>query len=146
MQPRAYTGARFTPRPDPGGDLVRYVERGVGSAMWRHRARVKVHAPAERVIARVPPAVIVEEIDEHACFANVGSGLARMTSRSGSTLLDADFDASHDAELARRAPPARRAPGPRRGIASRNDRFRGVVIGRASRTDRVGNMRRLGRF
>ena len=69
--------------------------------MWRHRARVKVHAPAARVIARVPPAVvIVEEIDEHSCFANVGSGSAHDLAQ-WLTLLDADFDASHDAELAR---------------------------------------------
>ena len=41
--------------------------------MCGYRARVKVHAPAERVAARVPPAVVVEAIDERSCFANVGS-------------------------------------------------------------------------
>jgi predicted DNA-binding transcriptional regulator YafY len=100
MQPRAGTGPRFTPRSDPGGDLAGYVQRGIGSAMWRHRARVKVHAPAQAVIARVPPAVIVEEIDEHACFANVGSGSAHELAM-WLALLDADFDAGHDPELAR---------------------------------------------
>jgi predicted DNA-binding transcriptional regulator YafY len=99
MQPRAGAGARFTPRSDPEGDLVGYVERGVGSAMWRHRARVRVHAPARRIAARVPPAVIVEEIDEHTCFANVGSDSAHDLAM-WLALLDADFDASHDAELA----------------------------------------------
>jgi predicted DNA-binding transcriptional regulator YafY len=100
MQPRAHAGARFPPRPDPGGDLVRYVERGVGSATWRHRTRVKVHAPAAEVIARVPPAVVVEAIDEHACFAHVGSGSAHSLAQ-WLTMLDADFDASDDPELAR---------------------------------------------
>ena len=100
IRPRAGAGARFMPRPDPGGDLVAYVERGLGSATWRHRARVKVHAPAGRVIARVPPAVIVEEIDERACFANVGSDSAHDLAM-WLALLDADFDASHDLELAR---------------------------------------------
>ena len=68
--------------------------------MWRHRARVRVHAPASRIVARVPPAVIVEEIDEHACFANVGSDSAHDLAM-WLALLDADFDAGHDAELAR---------------------------------------------
>jgi hypothetical protein len=99
MRPRAHPGPGFTPRPDPGGDLVRYVQRGVGSATWRHRARVKVHAPAGEVIARVPPAVIVEAIDEHACLANVGSDSAH-TLAHWLALLDVDFDASHDPELA----------------------------------------------
>jgi predicted DNA-binding transcriptional regulator YafY len=99
MRPRAHPGARFTPRPDPGGDLARYVERGVGSATWRHRARVKVHAPADEVVARVPPAVIVEAIDQHTCFANVGSDSAHNLAQ-WLALLDADFDASHDSVLA----------------------------------------------
>jgi len=98
-QPRAYAGPGFTPRPDPGGDLTRFVERGVGSATWRHRARVKVHAPVDEIIARVPPAVIVEAIDEHTCFATVGSDSAH-TLAQWLGLLDADFDAGHDPELA----------------------------------------------
>jgi predicted DNA-binding transcriptional regulator YafY len=99
ITPREHPGPRFTPRPDPEGDLVRYVERGLGSAAWRHRTRVEVHAPAERIIARVPPAVIVEAIDEHTCFANVGSDDAHALAM-WLALLDADFDASHDPELA----------------------------------------------
>jgi predicted DNA-binding transcriptional regulator YafY len=100
MRPRAGAGPRFSPRSDPDGDLVGYVERGVGSAMWRHRARVRVHAPASRIVARVPPAVIVEEIDDHACFATVGSDSAHDLAM-WLALLDADFDAGHDLELAR---------------------------------------------
>src|SRR3954454_5824574 len=98
MQPRAHPGARFRPRSDPGGDLVRYVERAVGSAMWRHRARVRVDAPAGQVVARVPPAVIVEAIDEHTCFANVGSDTAHALAL-WLGLIDADFEAGDDAEL-----------------------------------------------
>ena len=41
--------------------------------MWRYRARARVRVPAEEVAARLPPAVIVEPIDERTCFANVGS-------------------------------------------------------------------------
>jgi predicted DNA-binding transcriptional regulator YafY len=97
--PRAHHGGAFRPRPDPGGDLIGHVERGIGSATWRHRARVKVHAPADQIIARVPPAVIVEAIDDQACFAHVGSDSAHALAQ-WLVLLDADFDASHDPELA----------------------------------------------
>lgn len=41
-------------------------------SMWNYRARVKVHAPAEHVAARVPPAVVVEAIDARSGFVNVG--------------------------------------------------------------------------
>ena len=99
MRPRAHSGPRFTRRGDPDGDLRQYVERGLGSATWRYCARVKVHAPAAQIIARVPPAVIVEAIDEQTCFANVGSDSAHELAMWLS-LLDANFDASHDPELA----------------------------------------------
>lgn len=96
---RARTGPGFTRRSDPGGDLRQYVERGLGSATWRYRARVKVHAPATDVVARVPPAVIIESIDEQTCFANVGSDSAHELAM-WLALLDADFDASDDQALA----------------------------------------------
>jgi predicted DNA-binding transcriptional regulator YafY len=95
----AHTGPRFALRADPGDDLAAYVERRLGQATWRHRARVKVHAPADSVIARVPPAVIVEAIDEHTCFANVGSDSTHdLALWLG--LIDADFEAGNDPELA----------------------------------------------
>jgi hypothetical protein len=52
------------------------------------------------IIARVPPAVIVEPIDERSCFAIVGSDSAHSLAQ-WLALLDAEFDASHDPELAR---------------------------------------------
>jgi hypothetical protein len=52
-----------------------------------------------QVIARVPPAVAVEEIDERTCFANVGSDSAHDLAM-WLALIDADFDAGHDPELA----------------------------------------------
>lgn len=98
MRLRSHTGPRFTPRADPDGDLRQYVERGIGAATWRYRARVKVHAPATAVIARVPPAVIVEATDDQTCFANVGSDSAHDLAM-WLALLDADFDASNQPEL-----------------------------------------------
>src|SRR6266545_3104861 len=62
IRPRSPNGPRFAARQDPDGDLIAYVEKGLGSAMWRYRARAKVHAPAEEVAARLPPAVVVEPV------------------------------------------------------------------------------------
>jgi predicted DNA-binding transcriptional regulator YafY len=99
INPSAHTGPRFAPRADPDDNLVDYVERSLGQATWHHRARIKVHAPAEHVIARVPPAVIVEAIDERTCYANVGSDTAHDLALWVG-LIDADFDAGDAPDLA----------------------------------------------
>jgi predicted DNA-binding transcriptional regulator YafY len=74
LTPRPPTGPRFAARDLPGdGDLAAYVARRVSSAGFRFRARVKVHAPAEVVAARINPAVgIVEAIDEQTCVLATG--------------------------------------------------------------------------
>ena len=100
IQPREHRGPRFRARPDPGGDLIAYIEKGLGTATWRYRARVKVHAPAEQVAARVPPAVVIEPIDADSCLANVGSDsphdLALWVG-----MIDADVEVDPGSELAR---------------------------------------------
>jgi hypothetical protein len=98
MKPGTHSGPGFAPRADPENDLAGYVERRLGQATWHHRARVKIHASADQVIARVPPAVVVEAIDEHACFANVGSDTAHELAL-WLGLSDADFEAGDDAAL-----------------------------------------------
>lgn len=52
---RTPNGPRFTPR-DPPEDAAAHVVRGVGSAAWRHQARVRFDAPLERVAGALPPA------------------------------------------------------------------------------------------
>ncbi len=99
IRPRTHTGPRFGRREDPDGDLATFVERELGTAMWSYRARVRVHAPAARVAARVPPAVVVEAIDEHSCFANVGSDSPHMLAL-WLGLIDADFEVGDRSELA----------------------------------------------
>ncbi|WP_344875300.1 YafY family protein [Nonomuraea antimicrobica] len=72
MSPRTPAGPRFTPRELPGGgDVAAYVERAVSTAMWRYRARVLLHAPAEQVRA-LPLSLEVEPVDEHTCLAHLG--------------------------------------------------------------------------
>jgi predicted DNA-binding transcriptional regulator YafY len=97
IRPRVPTGPRFVPRELPGGDVVTYLLRGVGSATWRYRARVRVHAPAAMVTGRLPPAVVVEAVDEHTCVIDVGSDTPQMLALYLG-MLDVDFDVE-DPEL-----------------------------------------------
>lgn len=48
-------GSRFTPRELPDRDVAAYVSRSISSYPYRYRARVLIHAPIDRVRARVPP-------------------------------------------------------------------------------------------
>jgi predicted DNA-binding transcriptional regulator YafY len=98
IEPRTPTGPRFVPRDPPGGDAVTYVLRGVGAATWRFRARVTVHAPAEAVAGRLPPAVGVEAVDEHTCVVLVGSDTPHLLALYLG-MLDADFQVSEPPEL-----------------------------------------------
>jgi predicted DNA-binding transcriptional regulator YafY len=92
IRPRTPTGPRFASRDPPGGDVATYLLRGVGSATWRYRARVRVHAPAAAITGRLPPAVLVEAVDEHTCIVNVGSDTPQMLAVYLG-MLDVDFEA-----------------------------------------------------
>jgi predicted DNA-binding transcriptional regulator YafY len=98
VRPRIPTGPRFTPREVPGGDVATYLLRGVGSATWRFRARVTVHAPAALVAGRLPPAVLVEAVDEHTCIVAVGSDTPQMLAVYLG-MLDLDFEVGEPPEL-----------------------------------------------
>jgi predicted DNA-binding transcriptional regulator YafY len=101
VRPRAPTGPRFTPREPPGGDLETYLLRGVGAATWRYRARVRVHAPAAAVAGRVPPAVLVEAVDDRSCIVSAGSDTPHMLALYLG-MLDADFEVDEPPELVER--------------------------------------------
>jgi predicted DNA-binding transcriptional regulator YafY len=49
------TGPRFVPREPPGGDAAAYVLRGVVSAPWPYKVRVRLRAPASVVAERTTP-------------------------------------------------------------------------------------------
>ncbi len=98
LRPWLPAGPRFTPRRDPDGDLIAYVERGLGSAMWRYRATARVYAPADVIAARVPPAVVVEAVDQHTCLVHGGSdSVAMLAVWMG--MLGADFEVEDCPEL-----------------------------------------------
>jgi predicted DNA-binding transcriptional regulator YafY len=98
IRPRTPTGPRFVPRDPPDGDVATYLLRGVGSATWRYRARVRVRAPASAITGRLPPAVAVEVVDEHTCIINVGSDTPQMLAVYLG-MLDADFEVVEPPEL-----------------------------------------------
>lgn len=95
---RNAAGPRFVPRHLPEGDVATFVAKGVGSATWDCRARVKVHAPAESLAARLPPAVTVEAIDDHTCLVDVGSDSPEMLAVHLG-MLGVDFQVSEPPEL-----------------------------------------------
>jgi len=98
IQPRIPSGPRFTARADPEGDIAAYVERGLGSALWRLQASVVVHAPASVISTQLPPAVLVEALDHETCIAHVGADTPQMLAHYIG-LLDADFDVTEPPEL-----------------------------------------------
>ncbi|WP_185050743.1 helix-turn-helix transcriptional regulator [Thermocatellispora tengchongensis] len=51
---RTPNGPRFTPRQPPD-DAATHVVRGVGAAAWPYQARVRLHAPPERLAEVLPP-------------------------------------------------------------------------------------------
>ena len=99
IRPRSHHGRRFQRREDPEGDVAAYLEKTLGQSMWNYRARVKVHAPADQIIARLPPAVVVEAIDERSCLVDVGSDTPHMLA-FWLAMIDEDFEAGKYPELA----------------------------------------------
>ncbi|MET0965185.1 MAG: YafY family protein [Nakamurella sp.] len=99
IRPRIPNGARFTPREQPPGGILAQVERNLGSAAWRYRSTVKVHAPAATVAARLPRWVLVEAIDAETCWAHVGSDDPQALALWLGA-LNADFEVTDSPELA----------------------------------------------
>jgi predicted DNA-binding transcriptional regulator YafY len=118
------TGRRFAPREPPDGDLAAHVSRGVGQATWSYRARVKVHAPAHVVAARLPAAIPIEPVDDHTCLVDVGSDSPHMLAVYLG-MMDVDFEVGEPPELVdhlrrlvdRYEQATRAAPSPDRAIS-----------------------------
>jgi predicted DNA-binding transcriptional regulator YafY len=99
IQPRIPAGPRFTPHHLPDGEVAARVMRGVWSAGWRYRARVRLHAPAEAVAERIPPGVgLLEAIDERTCVLDTGAEtLDTLAVYLG--MLGVDFEVSEPPDL-----------------------------------------------
>jgi len=91
-------GPRFTPRELPAEDLAAYVRGGIRSAVGRVEALVRVHAPADSIIRRVPPDVVVEPVDETTCIVHAyASSPELLAIRLG--MLGAEFEVAEPPEL-----------------------------------------------
>jgi predicted DNA-binding transcriptional regulator YafY len=91
VRPRIPTGPRFEPREPPEGDVAEYVAKGVDIALWRYRAVVRLHAPAEAVAEALPRSVELEPVDERTCVIRTGADTFHMLALYIG-LLDVDFD------------------------------------------------------
>ena len=97
IQDKVTAGDRFVPREPPAVDLAAYVSRGAFT--HRCRARVKVLVAAEVIAAKLPPGIgLVEPIDKHSCYFDVGAssfeGLAMQL-----MFLGVDFEVNEPTEL-----------------------------------------------
>ncbi|MFG2004465.1 helix-turn-helix transcriptional regulator [Spirillospora sp. NPDC048911] len=97
MRLRSPTGPRFTPRRPPQ-DVAAFVERGLDTALFRHRARVTVHAPASRIVPRLPEAVVVEPLDDRTCLVHAGADTPHLLA-AHIAMLDADYEVGGPPEL-----------------------------------------------
>ncbi len=123
VRPRTPGGPRFGPRELPAdGDVAAYVERGVSTAMVRHRATLLVHAPAGRLGYLARFGMEARPRDEASCLVEVGGddleGLAVWVG-----FIREDFEVLDPPELAeavgRLAERYRRAAGGRSGPGER---------------------------
>ncbi|MGP4021678.1 helix-turn-helix transcriptional regulator [Saccharopolyspora sp. 5N708] len=100
LSPRTPTGPRFASREPPEGGFAEYVARGVSAVLWAYRARVRVHAPAEVVVQRVPPTTwSVAAIDDETCLVDAGADTPQLLAVYLGA-LDLDFDVLDAPELA----------------------------------------------
>ncbi|GAC1372781.1 MAG: YafY family protein [Actinomycetota bacterium] len=96
LLPCTPNGPRFSPREPPGGDVAAYVSQRLGIAMWPVHARIRLHAPAERIAGRTMG--IVEPVDQQACFLTLGGESVPMLALIVG-MLDVDFDVIEPPEL-----------------------------------------------
>ncbi|MEU6924770.1 MULTISPECIES: YafY family protein [unclassified Streptomyces] len=91
---------RFCPREAP--DAATYVQEGVASRVYPHRARFLVHAPADTVRAQIPAsaAVVRERGGEHCEVLSGAAGLDFLIMHV--LLLGHDFEVLDPPELGRR--------------------------------------------
>lgn len=91
---RTPNGPRFTPRRPPD-DAATHVVRGVGSTAWKHPARVRLHAPLERLADLLPPAAGL--LHDDGVLETGGDSLLNLAAFLGS--LDVPFTVLDPPEL-----------------------------------------------
>jgi predicted DNA-binding transcriptional regulator YafY len=99
VQPRMPTRRSFTPVPIPGGDYTAFALRSIASSGWKVHARLRIEAPAERVVARINPTVgVVEAVDPETSVLVTGAdSLETIAAYIG--MLGMEFTVDSPAEL-----------------------------------------------
>jgi predicted DNA-binding transcriptional regulator YafY len=91
IKPKTPTGPRFPPRTLTDDEASRFVQRSAGTATWRYRARIRIHAPLDQVRALLPLAVDVAADGPDRCIIEAGSDTPHQLALYVG-LLDIDFD------------------------------------------------------
>jgi predicted DNA-binding transcriptional regulator YafY len=99
ITPKTPSGPRFKPRTLTDDEAASYVQRSVGSATWRYRARIRIHAPADHARALLPLAVSVSADGPDHCIIEVGSDTPHQLALYIG-LLDVDFEILDPPDLA----------------------------------------------
>jgi predicted DNA-binding transcriptional regulator YafY len=98
IQPRLTVGPRVALRDPPARDLAAYVARGIWYAP-PCRARIKLLVAAAVVAGRVHPGIgLIEPIDEHSCFFEMGASTFESLAMH-LVLLGVDFELTEPLEL-----------------------------------------------
>lgn len=71
--PRPPTGVRFRPREIDEDLVVEHVIGRVVRATWAYRARIRAHAPADTIAARISVPVAIDPVGADACELELGS-------------------------------------------------------------------------
>lgn len=67
-------GQRFKPRPLPNEDVAAYISDSAASAPYRFKAKLTIHAPANKLRERLSPlGGRIEELDEERCLVHTGA-------------------------------------------------------------------------
>jgi predicted DNA-binding transcriptional regulator YafY len=99
MTAKLPTGPRFKRRTLTDDEASSYVQRSGGSATWRYRARLRIHASADQVRALLPVAVAVSADGPDRCIIEAGSDTPHQLALYVG-LLDIDFEILEPPELA----------------------------------------------
>ena len=99
LTPKTPSGPRFKPRTLADDEAASFVQRSAGTATWRYRARIRIHAPANQVRGLLPLAVQVSAAGPRHCIIEVGSDTPHQLALYIG-LLDTDFDILEPPDLA----------------------------------------------
>lgn len=99
LEPRMPTRRRFEPLPVPGGDFTAFAMRSIAASGWNVHARLRIAAPAQRVVDRINPAVgVVESLDDGSSVLVTGAdSLETVAAYIG--MLNMDFTVESPPEL-----------------------------------------------